>query len=42
MSETKPSVKTPAPTLGQHNEEIFGSLGLSGDEVRKMRDEGVI
>jgi crotonobetainyl-CoA:carnitine CoA-transferase CaiB-like acyl-CoA transferase len=42
MSETKPSVKTPAPTLGQHNEEIFGSLGLSRDEVRKMRDDGVI
>jgi crotonobetainyl-CoA:carnitine CoA-transferase CaiB-like acyl-CoA transferase len=26
-----PRIDTPPPTLGQHNEEIFAELGLSGD-----------
>ena len=31
FSETACSVRRPPPTLGQHNEEIFEELGLSGD-----------
>ena len=30
------------PTLGQHNEEILGSLGLSADELDRLRAERVI
>jgi crotonobetainyl-CoA:carnitine CoA-transferase CaiB-like acyl-CoA transferase len=43
MSSTNPSVRTPSPLLGQHNEEVFTAvLGISKDEIQKMRDEKVI
>jgi len=33
----------PAPTFGQHNEEVLGSLlGLSGGEIEELRRAGVI
>jgi crotonobetainyl-CoA:carnitine CoA-transferase CaiB-like acyl-CoA transferase len=31
-----------APTIGQHNEEVFGELGLSADEIANLRDKQVI
>ncbi len=30
------------PTLGQHNDEILGALGLSADELACLRAERVI
>ena len=36
-------LRTPAPTLGQHNESVLGGiLGLSSDELRDLEAEGVI
>jgi crotonobetainyl-CoA:carnitine CoA-transferase CaiB-like acyl-CoA transferase len=36
-------LRTPAPTLGQHNEPVLcGILGLSPGELRDLEDEGVI
>jgi succinate---hydroxymethylglutarate CoA-transferase len=36
-------IRTAPPTLGQHTEEILASLlGKSGDEVRALRQEGVV
>jgi crotonobetainyl-CoA:carnitine CoA-transferase CaiB-like acyl-CoA transferase len=36
-------LRTPAPTLGQHNERVLcGILGLSPDALRDLEAEGVI
>lgn len=35
--------RTPAPTLGQHNEEVLtGLLGLTSAEIEKLREEKII
>jgi crotonobetainyl-CoA:carnitine CoA-transferase CaiB-like acyl-CoA transferase len=36
-------LRTPAPTIGQHNDQVLGGiLGLSPEELRALEDEGVI
>ena len=30
------------PELGQHTDEILGSLGLDGEAIRELRENGVI
>jgi succinate--hydroxymethylglutarate CoA-transferase len=43
FSETPGEVLTPAPTLGQHNEEILSTLlGCQKEEVKALKKEGVI
>ena len=43
LGGTPPSIRTPAPELGQHNEEIYGSmLGYSAEQVAALREEGVL
>jgi crotonobetainyl-CoA:carnitine CoA-transferase CaiB-like acyl-CoA transferase len=43
LSETKPGVRTPAPLLGQHNEEVYTSLlDLSMEEIAALRKEDLI
>ncbi|MBV8806991.1 MAG: CoA transferase [Sinobacteraceae bacterium] len=34
--------RTPPPTLGQHNDEVLGALGVSEGEMAKLRDAKVI
>ena len=43
LSETKPSVKTPAPILGQHNKEFYQEfMGLTEEEIESMNVDGII
>jgi formyl-CoA transferase len=43
MSATNPGIRTPAPLLGQHNEDILGGyLGISATEIENLRSEKVI
>lgn len=36
------SARTPAPGVGQHNEEILLDLGYSWEDIVRLKDEGVI
>lgn len=43
MSLTPAQVSSPGPSLGRDNEEVYAALlGLSGDEVVSLREDGVI
>ncbi|WP_193171695.1 CaiB/BaiF CoA transferase family protein [Nisaea nitritireducens] len=42
MSDTPGGVRSPAPELGQHNDEIWSALGLDAAERVKLTDAGVI
>lgn len=35
-------VDSPPPTIGQHNADVYGALGLSTDELEALKEEGVI
>ena len=43
LSETKSTIRTPSPDLGQHNEEVLSSmLNMSAEEIAALKAEGVI
>lgn len=42
LSETPGAVRGPAPLLGQHNEEIWGSVGVLPEELGALQREGVL
>ena len=43
MSDTKPSVRTPAPALGQHTAELLKELlGMEPDEVAALKEKGAL
>ena len=39
---TPGSIRTPAPILGQHNEEILKSLGLNASEMKNLMRKGIV
>lgn len=42
LSKTPGAIRTAAPTLGQHNAEVYGELGLGSDAQAKLKDSGII
>ena len=42
MSETPGRFQRPAPTLGQHTDEVLKQLGRSDDEIAVLRSQGVV
>jgi succinate--hydroxymethylglutarate CoA-transferase len=42
-SESKPGIRMPPPTLGQHTNEILSDvLGMDSANIEELRGEGVI
>jgi len=42
MAETPWRVSRPAPLLGEHNEEVYGEMGYSKEDLVKLRRTGII
>ena len=42
FSKTPIGIAGTAPLLGEHSEEVVRELGFSEDEVRALREEGVL
>ena len=42
FSETPVSVRSAGPSLGQHNDQTYGALGLTREEIGRLRAAGVI
>jgi formyl-CoA transferase/CoA:oxalate CoA-transferase len=42
LSDTRASVRTAPPTLGQHTDAVLAELGLSNAEVRRLREQRII
>lgn len=42
IDETAPSVDAPPPELGQDNQSVYAELGLTEEEIEKLRNEGAI
>lgn len=42
LSETPGQVRRLAPMHGEHTDEILGTLGFSGEEIAKLRKEGIV
>ncbi|WP_339497071.1 MULTISPECIES: CaiB/BaiF CoA transferase family protein [unclassified Pseudomonas] len=42
LSQTPGGVNWQGPTLGQHTDEILGSLGLAGADIQRLKSTGVV
>lgn len=42
FSATEPENRRAAPVHGEHNEEVFAEIGLSKEELRHLRDQGIV
>jgi formyl-CoA transferase/CoA:oxalate CoA-transferase len=42
LSDTPPTLRHASPTHGQHTAEILGEMGVSDEEIARLRDAGSI
>jgi crotonobetainyl-CoA:carnitine CoA-transferase CaiB-like acyl-CoA transferase len=42
LSETPGEVRWSGPRLGEHNEEVYGRLGIGNDELEELSEKGVL
>ena len=42
FSDTKASIRQRPPLLGEHTEEVLEEIGITGQELSKLKDLGVI
>lgn len=42
MSESPFQIRRPAPLLGQHNKEVYGEMGYSGEDLTHLAEWGII
>lgn len=42
LSDTHEDTFTPPPTLGQHNDEVFATLGLTREDIDALQKEGIV
>ena len=42
LSDTHEDIFSPPPTLGQHNDEVYASIGLTADELEALQEDGII
>jgi crotonobetainyl-CoA:carnitine CoA-transferase CaiB-like acyl-CoA transferase len=42
LSVTPGRIRAPAPTLGQHNDELFAQIGVSPAQISELQSQGVI
>lgn len=42
FSDTRATIRSSPPLLGEHTEDILGEIGITGDEVAKLKELRVI
>jgi crotonobetainyl-CoA:carnitine CoA-transferase CaiB-like acyl-CoA transferase len=42
LSQTPGGVNWSGPALGQHTDDILGSLGLTGADIQRLKTSGVV
>jgi len=43
LSDTKSTIRRPAPLLGEHNEEVYGDwLGFDAAKIEELKNKGIL